>query len=78
MSEKFLASELSESDRTIALSRFKIIQPFLEEGVPLTQIVATENISLSTARRWVARYRKYGLTGLVRKHRQDKGVREKV
>ena len=64
MSEKFLASELSESDRTIALSRFKIIQPFLEEGVPLPNIVATENISLSTARRWVARYRKDGLAGL--------------
>lgn len=50
MSEKFLASELSESDRTKALFRFKIIQPFLEEGVPLPNIVATENISLSTAR----------------------------
>ncbi|MDJ0899843.1 MAG: Mu transposase C-terminal domain-containing protein [Xenococcus sp. MO_188.B8] len=74
MSEKLSVSELSESDRTLALKRFKKIQPFLEEGVPLTQIVATENISLSTARRWVARYRKDGLTGLVRKPRQDKGV----
>ena len=74
MSEKFLASELSESARTIALSRFKIIQPFLEDGVPLPQIVATENISLSTARRWVARYRQDGLAGLVRNQRKDKGV----
>ncbi len=74
MSEKFLASELSESDRTIALSRFKIIQPFLEEGVPLPNIVASENISLSTARRWVARYRQDGLAGLVRHSRRDKGV----
>ncbi len=74
MSEKFLASELSELDRTKALSRFKIIQPFLEEGVPLTKIVATENISLSTARRWVSRYRQDGLAGLVRPKRRDKGV----
>ncbi len=74
MSEKLSASELLESDRTLALKRFKKIQPFLEDGVPLTQIVATENISLSTARRWVSRYRKAGLPGLVRKPRQDRGV----
>ena len=74
MSEKISASELSESDRTIALSRFKIIQPFLEDGVTLPNIVATDNISLSTARRWVSRYRQDGLTGLVRNQRQDKGV----
>ena len=74
MSEKISASELSESDRTIALSRFKIIQPFLEDGVTLPNIVATSNISLSTARRWVSRYRQDGLTGLVRNQRQDKGV----
>jgi len=74
MSEKISASELSESDRTIALSRFKIIQPFLEDGVPLPNIVATSNISLSTARRWVSRYRQDGLVGLVRNQRKDKGV----
>ena len=74
MSEKLSVSELSESDRTLALKRFKKIQPFLEDGVPLTQIVAIENISLSTARRWVSRYRKAGLPGLVRKSRQDRGV----
>ena len=78
MSEKFLASELSESDRTKALSRFKIIQPFLEEGVPLPKIVATENISLATARRWVARYRQDGLAGLVRNQRKDKGVHRRL
>ncbi len=74
MSEKLSVSELSESDRTLALKRFKKIQPFLEDGVPLAQIVAIENISLSTARRWVSRYRKAGLPGLVRKSRQDRGL----
>ena len=61
-----MASEFSELDRTIPLSRFKIIQPFLEKGVPLLNIIATENISLSTARRGGSRYRRDGLTGSVR------------
>lgn len=74
MSENFSALELSESERTIALSRFKIIQPFLEDGVPLTQIVSDQNISLSTARRWVSRYRQKGLVGLIRNSRTDCGV----
>ena len=73
MSENFSIPELSESERTIALNRFKIIQPFLEEGVPLTQIVQVEKISLSTARRWVSRYRQQGLAGLIRHPRQDQG-----
>ena len=74
MSEKLSVSELSESDRTLALKRFKKIQPFLEDGVPLTQIVSRQNISLSTARRWVSRYRQKGLVGLIRNSRTDCGV----
>lgn len=74
MSENFSSSELSELERTIALSRFKIIQPFLEDGVPLTEIVSRHNISLSTARRWVSRYRQKGLVGLIRQARRDRGV----
>ena len=46
----------------------------MEDGVPLPNIVATENISLSTARRWVSHYRQDGLIGLVRHQRKDKGV----
>jgi putative transposase len=48
----------------------------LEDGVPLTRLARERQIVLRTARRWVARYRKNGLAGLVRKERNDKDERK--
>ena len=62
-------SGLTDEARSRALARFQVIRPFLEDGVPLTQIAREQGLILRTARRWVDRYRREGLTGLPRKER---------
>src|SRR3954465_14039635 len=67
---------LTDEARSRALARFQIIRPFLEYGVPLTQIAQEQGLVLRTARRWVDRYRREGLAGLARKERGDKDKRK--
>ena len=69
-------SSLPDEARSRALTRFQTIRPFLEDGVPLTQIAREQGLVLRPARRWVNRYRKEGLTGLARKERGDKDKRK--
>jgi putative transposase len=69
-------SSLSDEARASALARFQIIRPFLEDGVPLTQVAREQGVILRTARRWVQRYRREGLSGLARKERDDKDQRK--
>ncbi len=69
-------SGLCDIERSRALARFEMIRPFLEDRVPLTRLTQERQIVLRTARRWVERYRKYGLVGLVRKERNDKDERK--
>lgn len=57
-----------------ALERFRIIRPFLEEGVSLAEVARHHGIALRTARRWVSHYRAGGLTALTRSPRSDKGA----
>jgi putative transposase len=68
-------SHLSDTARTAALERFKVIRPFLQEGVPLPTLARQHALSLRTARRWVQLYRTGGLGALGRKPRADKGAR---
>ena len=68
-----LFTTLSEAQQAQALERFAILRPALEEGVPQTQIARTYNLPLSTVQRWIKRYREYGLVGLTRKERSDRG-----
>lgn len=69
---------LTETERSAALDRFHLIQPFLEDGVPLTHIAAEHHAPLRTLRRWVAQYRTRGLTGLIRTPRSDRGQRRTI
>jgi hypothetical protein len=46
---------LTDADRASALERFRLLQPHLEDGVPLTQLAPTEDIALRTLERWLAR-----------------------
>lgn len=69
-------SSLPDDARLHALARFQAIRPFLEDGVPLTQLAVEQGIPLRTARRWVDRYCREGLTGLARKERADKDKRK--
>ncbi len=67
---------LPERERTRALARFQAIRPFIEDNVPLSQLVSESSISLRTARYWIKRYRQEGLVGLARKERNDKDGRK--
>ena len=61
-----------------ALERFRIIRPFLEDGIPLAQLAEEHAIALRTLQRWVRRYRSNGMAGLARKRRSDKGVSRRL
>jgi len=65
---------MTDSIEKQALERFRIIRPFLEDGIPLARLAEKRAISLRTLQRWVRDYRSKGIAGLVRKRRIDKGV----
>jgi putative transposase len=65
----------SEEARQAALERFHMIQPHLEQGKRLRDISRDASIPYRTVQRWVAQYRRLGLSGLVRKTRNDQGAR---
>ena len=60
-------------DHERAMTRFRLLRPFLEDDVPLTAVARAAEVPLSTAKRWVRRYRAQGLAGLARRSRADKG-----
>jgi putative transposase len=70
-----ILANLPDTVRTAALERFRLIRPFLEEGMPLPTLARQHGLSLRTARRWVQRYRTGGLGALGRQPRRDKGAR---
>src|SRR5690349_4073698 len=57
-----------------AVARFRLLRPFLEDGVPLAAVAREAGVPLSTAKRWARRYRTQGLDGLARRPRADKGT----
>jgi putative transposase len=71
-------SRLSADDRELALSRFHLVQPHLENGSELRSVADGAGVSFRTLQRWVALYRKHGLASLVRKPRTDRGERRAV
>jgi putative transposase len=73
-----LLSELTEDQRALALERFQILQPHLEEGVPLIRLAEQHGLFYRTLQRWLARYRQYGLVGLARPKRRDRGKLRQV
>ena len=54
-------------------TRYKIIQPFFEDGVSISSISSAHNIPLRTLQRWCKNYRIKGLEGLKQQQRSDKG-----
>jgi putative transposase len=65
---------MPEARRDEALRRWKILQPHLEDGVPLPAAAAAAGVPLRTAQRWLARYQAGGMAGLARLPRSDRGV----
>jgi putative transposase len=64
---------LTDEARTRALARFRLLQPCVEDGVPLARLARQQGMALRTAQRWLQRYRQHGLAGLVRQTRADRG-----
>lgn len=69
---------LPEADRQSALERFRLLQPHLEEGKPLTLVAHQAGIPYRTAQRWVSLYHRFGLAALTRKQRADLGARRSL
>ncbi len=66
---------LSEHERRQAWERYKRIRSCLDAGVLATTVAREQGLSARTIERWVARYRRDGLTGLARLPRADRGAR---
>jgi putative transposase len=71
-------TQLTEPERAQAMERFHLLRPFLEGQVGLRAIAQQHHMSLRTLRRWVRRYETEGVTGLVRKRRNDRGGRRRL
>ena len=69
---------LSEDARKLALIRFRLLQPHLEQHRPLRPVAVEAGIAFRTAQRWVALYQRFGLAALARKQRDDSGERRAV
>jgi putative transposase len=69
---------MSEADRAQALERYQQLRPALEDGVPLAQVAQEHRIPLRTAQRWVTQYRTYGIAGLIRAPRADRGQHRRI
>ena len=66
-------SALTEEEGALALARYRLIQPCLEQGVPLAQVAKRHGLVRRTVQRWVARYQAHGVAGLTRRARADRG-----
>jgi putative transposase len=69
---------LSEEDRKLALDRFRLLRPHLEQNQSLRSVASSAGIPYRTAHRWVTQYRQFGLAALIRKKREDRGKRRAV
>ena len=56
------------------MKRFAVLQPHLDEDVPLARAARQAGVPIRTAERWLARYRQRGLAGLARPVRSDAAV----
>jgi putative transposase len=69
---------LTEESRKLALDRFRVLQPHLEDACPLKAVAAAAGIPFRTAQRWAALYQQFGLAGLARKKRSDGGQHREI
>jgi hypothetical protein len=69
---------LTEEARKLALDRFRLLQPHLEDDRPLKAVAASAGIPFRTAQRWAALYQQFGLAGLARKKRTDDGQHREI
>jgi hypothetical protein len=68
-------SGLPEGQRELAMTRWRLLAPHVEDGVPLARIAEHSGVGERTLQRWAGRYRSAGLAGLTRVRRADRGQR---
>ncbi|WCP16189.1 hypothetical protein sphantq_04685 (plasmid) [Sphingobium sp. AntQ-1] len=68
-------AELTPKDRVTALARFSQLHPHLEEGKPLLAVCREAGLAYRIGRRWRQLYLDHGLSGLVRRPRNDRHTR---
>jgi putative transposase len=66
-------SARTDTQRQNALQRFQLLRPFLHDGIPLTTLASSNQLSVRTLKRWVKQYSMHGLAGLMRAARKDQG-----
>jgi putative transposase len=71
-------SGMSEAARNVAMARYRVIQPYLEQKRSLAMVTDDADVCFRTAQRWVSLYRKLGLVALARKSRDDRCARRVV
>ena len=69
------SAELTDAEQAVAMDRWAVLRPHIEEDIPLTTAAKEAGVALRTAQRWLARYRNDGLVGLARRRRSDRGQR---
>ncbi|WP_374726616.1 helix-turn-helix domain-containing protein [Nocardia kruczakiae] len=57
------------------MSRFEVLRPHIEDGVPLIRAAGQAGVAARTAQRWLQRYRTAGLAGLAPARRRAGGRR---
>jgi putative transposase len=65
-------AERPPEERSRALARYRMLQPCIENDVPLTHVARHHGIPLRTVQRWLAQYRRDGFAGLARRQRCDR------
>lgn len=66
-------TQFSDDERDKACQKYKIIEPYINNGATLKVIATTTSIPVRTLGLWVNKYREHGLVGLARQSRCDKG-----
>jgi putative transposase len=64
---------MTDAQRAAAFARFEALRPVLEDDVPLASVARELRLPRRTLQRWMARYRRAGLSGLAREPRADRG-----
>ncbi len=70
--------EFSEEERMQASERYKIIKPYLEDGIKINDIEKSSKTNKRTLYRWVQNYKKDGFIGLIDKKRSDSGKKQRI
>ena len=66
-----MLTSFSDHQRTDAMKKYKIIEPYLNKQETIKEISIKNKIPIRTLYRWVQKYEHDGLVGLIRKTRND-------